>query len=63
MPNVAGEDTNGCINVLTKLLPTALAKGNSHRINLVQVEKAQSLRRDGRFPGRPYLRPKERTDS
>ena len=28
------------LNVLTKLLPTALAKGNPHHTNLVQVEKA-----------------------
>lgn len=39
-PNAKGEDTNGCINVLTALKPTALAKGNPHHSNLVQVSKA-----------------------
>ncbi len=39
-PNENGEDINGCINVLTELKPTALAKGNPHHSNLVQVEKA-----------------------
>lgn len=39
-PNAQGEDTNGCVNVLTKLQPTALAKGNPHHSNLVQVERA-----------------------
>ena len=39
-PNARGEDQNGCVNVLTSLKPTALAKGNPHHSNLVQVEKA-----------------------
>ena len=39
-PNAKGEDENGCINVLTRLQPTALAKGNPHHSNLVQVELA-----------------------
>lgn len=39
-PNRKGEDTNGCVNVLTELLPTALAKGNPHHSNLVEVVKA-----------------------
>ncbi len=39
-PDEKGEDQNGCVNVLTKLQPTALAKGNPHHTNLVQVEKA-----------------------
>ncbi len=39
-PNDRGEDTNGCVNVLTLLLPTALAKGNPHHSNLVEVSKA-----------------------
>lgn len=39
-PNEKGEDTNGCINVLTKLHPTALAKGNPHHTNLVEVTRA-----------------------
>ena len=39
-PDSSGQDTNGSVNVLTKLLPTALAKGNPHHTNLVQVEKA-----------------------
>ncbi len=39
-PNTQGEDTNGCVNVLTLLLPTALAKGNPHHSNLVEVTKA-----------------------
>ncbi len=39
-PNEKGEDTNGCANVLTRLQPTALAKGNPHHSTLVQVEKA-----------------------
>lgn len=41
-PNDKGEDTNGCVNILTELLPTALAKGNPHHSNLVQVVKAPS---------------------
>ncbi len=39
-PNSKGEDTNGCVNVLTRLQPTALAKGNPHHSNLVEVTKA-----------------------
>lgn len=39
-PNAKGEDTAGCVNVLTRLLPTAIAKGNPHHSNLVQVAKA-----------------------
>ncbi|MDL2267519.1 molybdopterin-dependent oxidoreductase [Desulfovibrio sp. OttesenSCG-928-G15] len=39
-PDANGDDLNGCVNVLTKLEPTALAKGNPHHTNLVQVEKA-----------------------
>jgi len=39
-PNEKGEDTNGCVNVLTELLPTALSKGNPHHSNLVEVERA-----------------------
>ncbi len=39
-PNGKGEDLNGCINVLTDLKPTALAKGNPHHSNLVQIERA-----------------------
>lgn len=39
-PNRKGEDTNGCVNVLTELLPTALAKGNPHHSNLVEVVKS-----------------------
>ncbi|MDY0223019.1 MAG: DMSO/selenate family reductase complex A subunit [Desulfobacterium sp.] len=39
-PNKKGEDMNGCPNVLTRLQPTALAKGNPHHSTLIQVEKA-----------------------
>ncbi len=39
-PNDRGEDANGCVNVLTLLLPTALAKGNPHHSNLVEVARA-----------------------
>ncbi len=39
-PNAKGEDTNGCVNVLTELKPSALAKGNPHHSNLVQVAPA-----------------------
>lgn len=39
-PDAKGEDQNGCVNVLTSLKPSALAKGNPHHTNLVQVELA-----------------------
>ena len=39
-PNDKGEDTNGCVNVLTRLLPSALAKGNPHHSSRVEVAKA-----------------------
>lgn len=39
-PDVNGDDQNGCANVLTALKPTALAKGNPHHTNLVQVDRA-----------------------
>ncbi len=39
-PDHNGVDRNGCINVLTELKPTALAKGNPHHSNLVQIERA-----------------------
>ncbi len=38
-PDEKGEDQNGCVNVLTELRPTALAKANPHHSNLVEVEK------------------------
>ncbi len=39
-PDSKGQDHNGCVNVLTALTPTALAKGNPHHSNLVQIERA-----------------------
>jgi anaerobic dimethyl sulfoxide reductase subunit A len=39
-PNERGEDLAGCVNVLTRLWPSALAKGNPHHSNLVEVAKA-----------------------
>lgn len=39
MPNSKGIDENGCVNVLTRLQPTALSKGNPHHSNLVEVMK------------------------
>ena len=39
-PNKKGENTIEYANVLTRLQPTALAKGNPHHSTLVQVEKA-----------------------
>jgi anaerobic dimethyl sulfoxide reductase subunit A len=38
-PDKNGIDQNGCINVLTTTRKTALAHGNAHHTNLVQVEK------------------------
>lgn len=38
-PNEKGEDTRGCINILTTHKPTPLAKGNPQHTNLAQVEK------------------------
>jgi anaerobic selenocysteine-containing dehydrogenase len=35
-----GVDQNGCINVLTSLRPSPIAKGNPQHTNLVQAEKA-----------------------
>lgn len=42
-PDERGDDQNGCVNVLTHLDPTALAKGNPHHTNLVQVERAAEV--------------------
>jgi anaerobic selenocysteine-containing dehydrogenase len=39
-PDETGRDLAGCINVLTSLEPTPLAKGNGQHTNLVEVEKA-----------------------
>lgn len=39
-PNDEGVDEGGCVNTLTKLHPSPLAKGNPQHTNLVQVEKA-----------------------
>ncbi|PLR77450.1 dimethyl sulfoxide reductase subunit A [Bacillus sp. V3-13] len=39
-PDKDGVDTRGCINVLTTLEPSPLAKGNPQHTNLVEVEKA-----------------------
>ncbi|MEF2144036.1 MAG: DMSO/selenate family reductase complex A subunit [Desulfovibrionaceae bacterium] len=39
-PNKNGADSGGCVNVLTSLRPSPLAKGNPQHTNLVQVEKA-----------------------
>jgi len=39
-PNADGVDEGGCVNTLTKLHPSPLAKGNPQHTNLVQVEKA-----------------------
>jgi len=39
-PGPDGIDQNGCINVLTSLRPSPLAKGNPQHTNLVQVARA-----------------------
>ncbi|WP_243547039.1 DMSO/selenate family reductase complex A subunit [Pseudodesulfovibrio tunisiensis] len=39
-PDGKGNDLGGCVNVLTSLKPSPLAKGNPQHTNLVQVEKA-----------------------
>ena len=39
-PNKAGVDEGGCINTLTSLRPSPLAKANPQHTNLVQVAKA-----------------------
>lgn len=39
-PAANGDDMNGCVNVLTRLQPTALSKGNPHHSNLVQIQLA-----------------------
>jgi anaerobic selenocysteine-containing dehydrogenase len=39
-PDDSGIDREGCINVLTSLETTPLAKGNGQHTNLVEVEKA-----------------------
>ncbi|NDV18656.1 molybdopterin-dependent oxidoreductase [Pseudodesulfovibrio sp. JC047] len=39
-PGSDGADQGGCVNVLTTLRPSPLAKGNPQHTNLVQVEKA-----------------------
>jgi len=39
-PNADGVDEGGCVNTLTKLHPSPLAKANPQHTNLVQVEKA-----------------------
>jgi anaerobic dimethyl sulfoxide reductase subunit A len=38
-PDAEGRDLEGCINVLTSLETTPLAKGNGQHTNLVEVEK------------------------
>jgi len=39
-PNKDGVDEGGCVNTLTALRPSPLAKANPQHTNLVQVEKA-----------------------
>lgn len=39
-PNAKGVDEGGCINTLTSMRPTPLAKANPQHTNLVQVRKA-----------------------
>lgn len=42
-PDGNGVDRNGCINVLTSLRTSPLAKGNPQHTNLVQVEKVREV--------------------
>ena len=41
-PNDDGVDIGGCVNLLTKYHPTALAKGNPCNTTLVQIEKTKA---------------------
>ncbi len=41
-PNDDGVDIGGCVNLLTKYHPTALAKGNPCNTGLVQIEKTNA---------------------
>ena len=59
-PNAAGEDTNGCVNVLTKLLPTAaLARNPSARRSRYAGGKSVTAPEGRHFLGQPYLKPKK----
>lgn len=44
--NMSGDkiDHGGCVNTLTTLRPSPLAKGNPQHTNLVEIEKYNPLR-------------------